>query len=80
MLGFSEVVKRFHLEKNPDRHITQMTIDDASHYREVEKKTIIAGYPKHELEARTKGIPERPLGSGRIFPVEEAALAIDHAY
>ena len=54
LLGFSEVVKRFHLEKNPDRHITQMTIDDASHYREVEKKTIIAS-----PEARTRSTHQR---------------------
>jgi terminase large subunit-like protein len=39
---------------------------------------IIASYPAHELEARTKGIPV--LGSGRIFPVEESKLAIDHRH
>ena len=37
--------------------------------RDDEKKTIIASYPAHELEARTKGIPV--LGSGRIFPSPE---------
>jgi hypothetical protein len=35
----------------------------------------IASYPPHELEARTKGIPT--LGSGRIFPVPEHAIAIE---
>src|SRR5262245_18572029 len=43
-----------------------MTIDDVEHYTAEEKQRIIASYPKHELEARTKGIPV--LGSGRIFP------------
>src|SRR5947207_364566 len=52
-----------------------MTIDDVQHYSEEEKNTIIASYPPHELEARTKGIPT--LGSGRIFPVPEHALAIE---
>jgi hypothetical protein len=33
-------------------------------------------YPPHEAEARVKGIPV--LGSGRIFPVEESKIAIDH--
>jgi len=33
-------------------------------------------YPAHELEARTKGIPV--LGSGRIFPVTEETIAIEH--
>jgi hypothetical protein len=42
---------------------------------EEEKQKIIASYPPHELEARTKGIPV--LGSGRIFPVAEEEIACD---
>src|SRR5437762_7950445 len=72
----SEVVRRFLQERSDARHITSMTIDDVQHYSEEEKATIIASYPAHELEARTKGIPT--LGSGRIFPVPEHALAIEH--
>jgi hypothetical protein len=49
--------------------MTRGTIDE-------EKAKIIASYPAHELEARTKGIPV--LGSGRIFPVAEETIAIDH--
>ena len=60
----STVVKRF-LHEN-----------DVEHYRDDEKKKIIASYPAHELEARTKGIPV--LGSGRIFPVTEETIAIEH--
>jgi hypothetical protein len=52
-----------------------MTIDDVQHYSDEEKARIIASYPAHELEARTKGIPT--LGSGRIFPVEEGMIAIE---
>src|SRR5262245_60281292 len=73
--GVSTVVKRFLHEKSDDRHKVVMTIDDVGHYSDHEKQTIIASYPKHELEARTKGIPV--LGSGRVFPVEESKLAID---
>ena len=76
LLGMSEVVRRFLQERSDARHITSMTIDDVRHYSEEEKNTIIASYPPHELEARTKGIPT--LGSGRIFPVPEHALAIEH--
>ncbi len=75
LLGMSEVVRRFLLERSPDRHITSMTIDDVEHYTEDEKKKIIASYPAHELEARTKGIPV--LGSGRIFPVPEDAITCE---
>ena len=74
--GVSTVVKRFLHEKSADRHKTVMTLDDALHYSEEEKKKIIAQYPAHELEARTKGIPV--LGSGRIFPVAEETIACAH--
>jgi phage terminase large subunit-like protein len=76
LLGVSTVVKRFLHEKSPDRHVTFMTIDDVTHYSDEEKQRIIASYPKHELEARTKGIPI--LGSGRIFPVEESKIVCEH--
>jgi phage terminase large subunit-like protein len=72
LLGISEVVRRFLLEKSSDRHVTTMTIDDVAHYSDEEKKRIIASYPPHELEARTKGVPV--LGSGRIFPVSEDSI------
>ena len=73
LLGLSDVVLRFTNEVHPDRHVTNMTIDDAKHIDEETKRVIIASYKPHELEARTKGIPM--LGSGRIFPVAEAVIA-----
>jgi phage terminase large subunit-like protein len=73
--GVSTVVKRFLHEKSDDRHKVVMTIDDVAHYSDEERSKIIASYPPHEAEARVKGIPV--LGSGRIFPVSEASIAID---
>jgi len=73
--GVSTVVKRFLHEKSEDRHKVVMTIDDVAHYTDEERSKIIASYPPHEAEARVKGIPV--LGSGRIFPVAESALAIE---
>jgi phage terminase large subunit-like protein len=75
LLGMSTVVKRFLLERSPDRHITSMTIDDVGHYSAEEKARIIASHPAHELLARTKGVPS--LGSGRIFPVAEDTIVIE---
>ncbi|WP_246661589.1 terminase large subunit domain-containing protein [Tardiphaga sp. vice304] len=74
LLGASEVVRRFLLEKSPDRHITQMTINEAEHYTEEARAKIIASYPVHERDARAKGIPI--LGSGRIFPVSEDTITV----
>jgi hypothetical protein len=69
----SEVVRRFLLEPSPDRSVTQMTIDDVTHYSAQERARIVASSPPHEREARLKGVPV--LGSGRIFPVPEEEIA-----
>jgi hypothetical protein len=57
------------------RHVIRMTIDDAEHISEARRAEIIASYPPHEVEARTKGIPV--LGSGRIYPVTEASISVE---
>ena len=73
--GMSEVVKRFLIDKMPGTHVTTMTIDDAEHYTPEQRAAIIASYPAHERDARTKGIPT--LGSGRIFPVAEESIKVE---
>lgn len=72
LLGMSGVVMRFLGSNSPDRHVTNMTIDDVLHYTDEQKRKIIDQYPEHEREARTKGIPM--LGSGRIYPVAEEVI------
>jgi hypothetical protein len=56
------------------RCVTRMTIEDAEHYSPEERAAIIASYPAHEREARTKGVPS--MGSGRIFPVVEEDITV----
>jgi phage terminase large subunit-like protein len=73
--GMSSVVARYLMEQSPDRTTVTMTIDDAEHYSPEERAQIIASYPPHEREARTKGIPS--LGSGRIFPVTEEDILVE---
>lgn len=75
LLGMSGVVHRFLSEESPDRHVTNMTIDDAPHIAEKERDRIVASYPEFEREARARGTPS--LGSGRIFPVPEEAIVCD---
>lgn len=75
LLGMSEVVRRFLMEKSPGTGVTTMTIDDAEHYTPEQRKAIIASYPTHEREARTRGVPT--LGSGRIFPIAQELIEID---
>lgn len=54
------------------RHVTSMTIYDAEHYTPEQVAEIVASYPPHERDARTKGIPQ--LGSGAIFPIPEDSI------
>lgn len=76
LLGMSDVVMRFIGEaRTPGCHVTNMTIDDALHYTDEQRQQIIASYPAHEREARVKGVPM--LGSGRVFPISEEAIAED---
>ena len=77
LLGMTNTVLRFMGENigHPDRHMTNMTIDDVDHYTPEQKTQIIAAYPAHEREARAMGIPM--LGSGRIYPVAEEVIKED---
>lgn len=75
LLGMSEVVKRFILDKVPGTHITQMTIDDALHYTAEQREAIKQSYPAFERDARTKGIPQ--LGSGRVFPIDQDEISCE---
>lgn len=56
------------------RHITRMTIHDAGHLTDAQRKEIAASYPAQERAARTLGEPQ--LGSGRVFPLEDSLLAV----
>lgn len=73
--GMSTVVKRFLMDKPPGTHVTTMTINDAEHYTDEQRAAIIASYPAHERDARTRGVPS--LGSGRIFAVDEESIKVE---
>jgi phage terminase large subunit-like protein len=72
LLGMSDVVKRFLVDKMAGTHVTAMTINDALHYTPEQRAAIIASYPAHERDARAMGIPT--MGSGKIFPIVEESI------
>jgi len=72
LMGMTEVVRRYLLEKVPGTHVTSMTIFDAEHYTPEQRAAIIATYPEHERKARTQGIPQ--MGSGRVFPFDRMQI------
>jgi hypothetical protein len=49
--------------------VVNATWDDAPHLSEEDKAEMLAAYPPHQRDARTKGIPS--MGAGAIYPVKE---------
>ena len=74
LLGMSNTVRRFLIDKEPGTHVTFMGIYDALHYSRAEADEIVRGYPDHEREARAYGKPV--LGSGAVFPVPESQISV----
>lgn len=57
------------------RVVIRMTIDEAEHFTPEKRAEIIASYPPHERDARTRGIPQ--LGSGRVFPLSDEQVSVE---
>jgi Terminase RNaseH-like domain len=76
--GMSEISARYRNEFSPDRTFVQMGIEDVpptGHIKPEDRARIIAGYPEHERDARSKGEPM--LGSGKIYQTPEAEIIED---
>lgn len=71
--GMSQTVARFVLEGHGK--VTTMTLDDVGHYTPEQRAAILAQYPPHEREARTKGVPS--MGSGKVYPVTEESITVE---
>lgn len=72
--GRTKVVERF-LNKEPgdkEKHVTNMTINDAEHLTEEMKAKMIASWPAYQRKTRAYGIPM--AGEGVVFPIDEEEL------
>ncbi|MGZ9893040.1 terminase large subunit domain-containing protein [Bordetella bronchiseptica] len=74
LMGMSETVKRFLIDKHAGTVVVFMGIYDAEHYTREQADAILASYPEHEREARAYGKPV--LGSGAVFPVPESSIVV----
>jgi Terminase RNaseH-like domain len=57
------------------RFAVQIGWGDVPHLSKQQQDEMLDAFPLHEREARAKGVPM--LGSGRIYPIDEAQLIID---
>jgi phage terminase large subunit-like protein len=69
--GPTPLVLRFK-DNHPDRGVVHMSLDEAEHFTEEEKRKKIEGYLSYQRDARRYGIPL--LGEGAVFPYDEAML------
>jgi len=61
--------------KGPGKWVTLATWDDVPHLNEDKKSELLASYPAHQRDARSKGIPA--LGAGVIYPFDMSRVFID---
>lgn len=80
--GMSEMAMSFLPDGNKPRSVVSASRylvmagwDDVPHLDEQTKRELLDSTPIHLRDARSKGIPV--LGSGRIFPVDEALVMIE---
>lgn len=73
--GMTETVLFLEEQAKTDKClITTATWDDAPHLSEKDKEDMLAAYPVHQRDARSKGIPQ--LGSGAIYPIPESDFVV----
>ncbi len=72
--GMSAVVLTFLNEPSPNRFVLTLGFNDAPHLSPESRAKMLASFPPHERDARSKGIPQ--LGSGAIYPVPESEIIV----
>lgn len=70
--GRTELVIQFMDNPSPAQKFIQKGWDDAPHLSEKVKAELLASFPAHQREMRTKGVPM--LGHGRIYDMAEDAI------
>ncbi len=68
--GRTELVLQFMETPSPAQFLMRKGWDDAPHLSEKMKEELLASFPAHQREMRTKGVPM--LGHGRIYDMAES--------
>lgn len=73
--GRTELVVQFMDTPSKGQYLIRAGWDDVTHLTENTKETLLASFPPHQREMRTKGIPM--LGHGRIYDLSEDYITCD---
>lgn len=73
--GRTDLVIQFMDDPSPGQVMINAGWDDAPHLTQEVKETLLASFPAHQRDMRTKGIPM--LGHGRIYDLAEEYITCD---
>lgn len=73
--GRTDLVVKFMDDPSPAQFFMQKGWDDAPHMTKEKRERMIAGYPIHQRDMRTKGTPM--LGHGRIYDISDEFVTCD---
>ena len=73
--GRTDLVIQFMDEPSPTQFFMMKGWSDAPHMTEEKRERLLAQYPEHQRDMRTKGIPM--LGHGRIYDLSEEYITCD---
>lgn len=73
--GRTDLVIQFSDTPGPGQYCMNAGWDDAPHLSDKIKEELLASYPAHQRDMRTKGIPM--LGHGRIYDIAEEFITCD---
>lgn len=73
--GRTELVINFMDNPSPDQFFMMKGWDDAPHITPEKAERMLAQFPPHQREMRTKGVPM--LGHGRIYDLSEDYITVD---
>jgi len=75
LLGQTDLVRHFQTSENMGVWVGTATWEDAPHLLRDERERMARSYPKHELQARTMGVPM--MGEGAVFTTSEEDIVVD---
>ena len=73
--GRTELVVKFMDDPSPSQFYMQKGWDDAPHMTKEKRERMLLGYPEHQRDMRTKGVPM--LGHGRIYDLSDDFVICD---
>lgn len=73
--GLTQLVKQFMDDIGPGQYLQRATWDDAPHLSDSIKESLLAAFPAHQRDMRSKGEPL--MGSGLIYDFIEADIVVE---